>query len=132
MAHEMTKKERKIWKRAGFASGRKTLPRVTVRKGDRVQVMSGADAGKQGEILQVLRQENRVIIENVALVTRHQRRRPGVLQSESVEKPAPIHRSNVLPVCPNCEKPTRIGHRTLPDGQRVRACKHCDEILDKE
>ncbi|HZT95378.1 MAG TPA: 50S ribosomal protein L24 [Chloroflexota bacterium] len=131
MPAKMTKAERRTWKRSGFDGRRKSAPSVTVKKGDTVQLMTGADTGSRGQVLQVLRAENRVIVENVRLVTRHQRRRPGVLQSETVEKPAPVHRSNVMVVCPNCDRPTRIAHTTLPDGARVRSCKHCGEILDK-
>ncbi len=108
MPAKMTKAQRRVWKRSGFDSSRKTAPSVTVKKGDVVQVMTGADTGRRGQVLQLLRSENRVIVENVRVVTRHQRKRPGVLQSESVEKPSPIHRANVMVVCPNCDKPTRV------------------------
>lgn len=132
MAQKMTKAQRRIWKRSGFQSGRPTRPSVGLKKGDTVVVRGGADSGRQGKIVQVLRDENRVIVENIALVTRHQRRRPGVLQSETVEKPAPIHRSKVMLICPDCERPTRIGHTVLPGGQKVRVCRHCNATLDKE
>jgi large subunit ribosomal protein L24 len=132
VAAKLTKAERKVWIRAGFAPGRKNKPSMEIKKGDRVIVRTGADTGQQGEVLQVLASENRVIVENIRVVTRHQRRRPGVLQSETVDKASPIHRSNVMLVCPDCEKPTRIGHTTLPGGQRVRRCLHCNATLDKE
>jgi large subunit ribosomal protein L24 len=128
----LTKKQRHVLKRAGFASGRKLGPSITIKKGDTVIVRTGADAGRQGQVIQVLRAENRLLVENIRVVTRHQRRRPGVLQSETVEKPSPIHRSNVMLVCPDCQKPTRIGHATLPGGERVRRCLHCNATLDKE
>jgi len=131
-AASLTKKQRRVIDRAGFAPNRKIGPNVTIKKGDTVVVLTGADAGRQGQVLQVMRGENRVIVENIRLVTRHQRRRPGVLQSESIEKPSPIHRANVMLVCPDCERPTRIGHTTLPNGQRVRRCIHCNATLDKE
>ncbi|GEM_PF-40716 len=132
MAVKMTKAQRRVWKRSGYAEGRRSRPRMDIKKDDLVVVLTGADTGKQGKIVQVLRDQNRVIVENVAMVTRHQRRRPGVLQSETVEKPAPIHRSNVMIICPSCERPTRVGHSTLPDGNRIRICHHCNEILDRE
>jgi large subunit ribosomal protein L24 len=132
MPEKLTREQRKVAKRAGFAPGRKMQPNLTLKKNDVVQVISGTSAGRQGRIIQVLRRENRVIVDNVNMVTRHQRRRPGVLQSESVEKPAPVHRSNVMLVCPNCGKLTRIAHATLPDGKRVRSCKQCREIVDTE
>lgn len=132
MPGKLTKEQRKVVKRAGFARGRKMQPNLTIKKDDVVQVIAGASTGRQGRVVQVLRQENRVIVENVSMVTRHQRRRPGVLQSESIEKPAPVHRSNVALVCPNCGRATRVGHTTLPSGRRARICKHCHEIVDKE
>jgi len=132
MPARLTKRQRQVLRRSGHAPGRKLGPNITIKKGDVVVVRTGADAGRQGQVIQVMPSENRVIVENVRVVTRHQRRRPGVLQSETVEKPSPIHRSNVMVVCPDCQKPTRIGHATLPGGQRVRRCINCNATLDKE
>lgn len=132
MAAKLTKAERKVFVRAGFAQGRKNKPSLAIKKGDRVVIRTGADTGQRGEVLQVRAAENRVIVENIRVVTRHQRRRPGVLQSETVDKPSPIHRSNVMLICPDCEKPTRVAHTTLPGGQRVRRCIHCNATVDKE
>jgi len=132
MPSSLTKKQRRVRTRAGFHRVRKIGPNVELKKGDNVVVITGADSGRQGKILQVMRLENRVIVENIRVVTRHQRRRPGVLQSETVEKPSPIHRANVMLVCPDCERPTRIGHTVLPGGERVRRCIHCNATLDKE
>lgn len=132
MPAPVTKKQRRVLTRAGFAPGRKAGPNVTIKKGDLVVIRTGADAGRRGEVLKVMPAENRVVVENVAMVTRHQRRQPGVLQSETVEKASPVHRARVMLICPDCDKPTRIGHATLPGGQRVRRCLQCGATVDKE
>jgi large subunit ribosomal protein L24 len=109
--------------------------KVKIRKGDQVEVISGleADKGKRGEVIKVLPDEGRVVIQGVCMRTKHQRQvqsqgrtvKPGKVVFE-----APIHISNVMLVCPKCSKPTRVGlHR---DGESVvRVCKKCDATLDE-
>jgi large subunit ribosomal protein L24 len=105
-----------------------------VRRGDTVLVLSGADAGKRGRVLQALPQRERVIVEDVNVVTRHQRprsRQPSAQQQQGIiRKPAGIHVSNVMLVCPSCNLPTRIKHGQS-EGHTVRVCKHCSELIDK-
>ncbi len=102
---------------------------VHVRKGDLVKVLAGRDKGKEGHIIRAIPKENRVVVEKVNLVKRHQRATPdsegGVITME-----APIHVSNVMKVCTSCKKPTRIAHKFLANGMKVRACKHCGATLD--
>lgn len=105
--------------------------KMSIRKGDTVLVISGKDAGKKGKVLRALPAEERVVVEGVNIVKRHQRPRPGVVQSGIIEKEAPIHRSNVMLVCPRCGRPTRVAKRQLDDGRRVRACKKCGEVIDR-
>jgi large subunit ribosomal protein L24 len=107
-------------------------PKLSVRTGDEVQVITGKDRGKRGTITQVIPQENRVIVEGVNMVKRHLRRQPNALQAGIIDKPAPLSRSNVMLICPNCGEPTRIARTTLPDGKHARMCKNCNEIVDKE
>jgi large subunit ribosomal protein L24 len=107
--------------------------RLHVRKGDTVLVLSGADAGKRGRVIQSIPQRERVIVEDVNVVTRHQRprtRQPTADQQGIVRKPAGVHASNVMLVCPSCNQPTRIAHRES-EGRSVRICKHCGELIDK-
>ncbi|MCX6095569.1 MAG: 50S ribosomal protein L24 [Candidatus Bipolaricaulota bacterium] len=99
-----------------------------VRKGDRVKVIAGNDRGKVGKVLVVDPERNRIIVENVHMITKHQRptqtlREPGIIKRE-----APIHASNVLPLCPECGVPTRVGF-ALVDGEKMRRCKHCGETF---
>jgi large subunit ribosomal protein L24 len=104
-----------------------------IRKGDTVLVLSGADAGKRGRVLQALPQRERAIVEDVNVVTKHQRprsRQPTAQQQGEVKKPAGVHASNLMLVCPSCNLPTRIAHREM-EGRSVRICKHCAELIDK-
>ncbi|MBX6378386.1 MAG: 50S ribosomal protein L24 [Clostridia bacterium] len=103
-----------------------------VKKGDVVYVLSGKDRGKQGKVIRVIPDSRRVVVEGVNIVKRHVRARPPrVMQAGIIEQEAPIHASNVLPVCSACGRPTRVGRMVLEDGSRVRRCKRCGEVLDR-
>ena len=103
--------------------------KLKIKKGDKVVVITGRDKGKSGEVLRVLREENRVIVQGVHIVRRHTR--PGAGQPGGiVEKEAPIHVSNVAHVDPKTNEPTRIGYRFLEDGRKVRFAKRTGEVLD--
>ncbi len=100
-----------------------------IRKGDNVVVLAGRDKGKSGEVLQVRRADQRVIVQGVNMIRRHTRPRPGE-PGGIVEKEAPIHISNVAHVDPKSHKATRIGYRVLDDGRKVRYAKRSGEVLD--
>ncbi len=106
--------------------------KMNIKRGDVVQVISGSALwrGKRGRVLQVLPKENRLIVEGINLVWKHQRPMGRVMQGGRIQKPAPIHRSKVMLVCPHCDKPTRVKMRFLEDGRKVRTCKRCGEIMD--
>jgi len=101
-----------------------------LRKDDTVMVTAGKERGKTGKVLRFLPESNRVLIERINLVKRHIKPR-GVQQPGGIqEKEAAIHASNVVPICGRCNKPTRVGHRRLADGDVQRLCKRCGEPLD--
>jgi large subunit ribosomal protein L24 len=102
---------------------------MRVKKGDLVRVISGNDKGKEGKILKVFPKTERVIIEKINLIKRHTRATQTNPQGGIVEKEAPIHASNVMLVCPNTKKPTRIGKEILSDGSRARVSKRSGEML---
>lgn len=102
---------------------------IKIIKNDTVKVIGGNHKGKVGKVLKVYPKTNRIIVEKVQLVKRHQKRRSQQDQGGIVEKEAPIHVSNVLLVCPKCSKPTRTGVGHLSDGKKVRVCKSCNEML---
>ncbi|AAD36555.1 50S ribosomal protein L24 [Thermotoga maritima MSB8] len=105
---------------------------MRIKKGDLVEVISGKDKGKRGKVLRVIPKENKVIVENVNMVKRHQRPVPQLREGGIIEREAPIYASKVMVVCPACDKRTRVGYRFTEDGKKVRYCKKCGEIIDKD
>jgi len=100
-----------------------------VRKGDRVQVIAGNDKGKIGRVLTVYPERNRVIVENVNMITKHQRATQNLRQPGIVKREGTIHISNLLPICPECDEPTRVGFVDV-DGVKMRRCKQCGENFE--
>jgi len=94
-----------------------------VRKGDLVAVISGNDRGKRGRVLRVLPDQGRVIVEGVNLLYKHMRRSQKNPQGGRVRREAPIHASNVMPVDPETNKPTRV-RRQVEGGKKVRVGVH--------
>jgi large subunit ribosomal protein L24 len=105
---------------------------IGIRKGDQVKIVAGRDAGKTGRVLSVNAKKNSVVVEHAQIIKRHTRPNPGKnIKGGIVEKEGGINVSNVMLVCSNCGRHTRIGHNVLPDGSKVRACRHCKATLDK-
>ena len=107
-----------------------SLKKFRIKRGDRVVVISGRDRGRQGEVLRVLRKEDRLIVQGVNMVKRHQRPTAGH-PGGIIDKEAAIHVSNVAHVDPTSSKPTRVGYKTLDDGRKVRFAKRSGEIIDR-
>ena len=100
-----------------------------IKKGDRVVVTTGRDKGKSGEVLAVQRDQNRVLVQGVNLVKRHQK--PSqTAQGGIIEKEASVHISNVAHIDPKTDQPTRVGYRLLDDGRKVRFAKGSGEVID--
>jgi large subunit ribosomal protein L24 len=104
-------------------------PKMKIKKGDRVVVLSGRDRGKTGTVLRAIPTERRVVVEGVNMVKRHQRQTMQA-QGGVIEKEAPIHVSNVAHVDPQGGKATRVGFKVLDDGRKVRFAKRSGEIID--
>jgi len=101
-----------------------------VKKNDLVMVTTGREKGKTGKILKVINKKNRVVVEKVNFIKRHQRPTGQLRQGGIIEKEGPIHVSNVMIMCGKCNRPVRIGRRFLEDGKKVRVCRKCGEVLD--
>jgi large subunit ribosomal protein L24 len=101
-----------------------------VKKNDTVLVVAGAEKGKKGRVLSVEPKMDRLLIESVNMIKKHMKPNKQYSQGGIIEKEAPVHRSNVMLVCPKCDKPTRIGCSILEDGKKIRACKQCGEVVD--
>jgi large subunit ribosomal protein L24 len=102
---------------------------MRIKKGDRVRVIAGNDRGKEGVVLKVNPSTNRVIVEKVNMIKRHQRPTKVSPKGGIIEKEAPINASNLMLVCPNTKQPTRIGMAILSDGSRARVSKKSGEML---
>jgi len=102
-----------------------------VKKNDTVMVIAGKERGKTGKVLRVLPQENRAVVERLNMVKRHTKPRGPQNPGGILEKEAPIHLSNLMPMCDRCNAPVRIGTRSLQDGTKSRVCRRCNELLDK-
>jgi len=100
-----------------------------IKKVDKVIVISGRDRGKQGEVLRVLREENRVVVQGVHIVKRHTRQSAGN-PGGIIEKEAAIHVSNVAHIDPKSGKATKVGFKTLADGRKVRVARRSGETID--
>ncbi|MFA5975010.1 MAG: 50S ribosomal protein L24 [Elusimicrobiota bacterium] len=99
-----------------------------IRKKDKVLVLAGKNRGKQGEVVQVLKGNDRVIVSKVNFIKRHTRptqTQPGGIR----EKEAPLHLSNVMLICPKCNRAMRPKSDQLTDGTKVRICRKCGEML---
>lgn len=110
--------------------GTDSAVKCRIKKDDKVKVVSGKEKGKMGKVLKVLRDRNRLVIENVNFVKRHTRPGGQTRQGGIVEKEAPIHWSNVMLVCNKCINPVRIKMQRLEDGKTVRVCRKCGELID--
>jgi large subunit ribosomal protein L24 len=102
-----------------------------VRKGDTVQVIAGKERGRRGKVLIVLPTRQRVIVEKVNMIKRHQRPTQKLRQGGIIEREGPLSWSNVMVVCGKCDRPTRVGVRVLAEGRKVRVCRRCGEMIDK-
>ncbi len=102
-----------------------------IKKGDDVVVIAGKDKGRRGTVVRVLADEDRVIVENVNMVKKHQKPNPALgIPGGIIEKEMPIHVSNVMLYNPTTGKPDRVGFKTLEDGRKVRYFKSNGEVLD--
>jgi len=97
---------------------------VRIRKGDRVQVLSGKDRGKVGDVMRVIPAKNRVIVDGVNVAKRSTKAKRGTMQGGIIDKDMPVHASAVAVVCAQCG-PTRIGIRIDDQGRKIRVCRKC-------
>ncbi|MBI3994675.1 MAG: 50S ribosomal protein L24 [Nitrospirae bacterium] len=107
------------------------LPKFRIRKGDTVMITTGKDRGKTGKVLEVNRAKQRVFVEKLNIIKRHMKPSQQHRQGGIIEKEASIHLSNVRIVCKSCGKSARTGIRVMDDGEKMRYCKKCGEIIDR-
>jgi large subunit ribosomal protein L24 len=101
---------------------------MNVRKGDKVRVISGKDRGLEGRVIQAIPTREKVLVEGANRIKKHTKitsTQRGAQSGGIVTQEAPVHVSNVMVVCPGCNKPSRIGHRKDEAGRSQRVCKRC-------
>lgn len=103
--------------------------KLHIKKNDNVIVLSGKDKGKKGKVLTVIPKSGKVIVEGVAMATKHKKPRMQGEVGGIIHQETPIYACKVMHICPKCQQPTRIGRRTLENGENVRICKKCGEII---
>jgi len=108
---------------------------VRVIKGDIVEVLTGSQAAAErpnkvrGKVLRVIPKEGKVVVEGVNRRYKHVRRSQRYPQGGRIQRELPIDMSNVMPVCPKCDKGVRVGYKVNEDGSKERVCKKCGTVL---
>lgn len=100
-----------------------------VKKGDTVVVISGKDKGKKGKVLAAMPKANRVIVEGANMITKHKKPSGQMQQGGIIHQEGPIHVSNVMLYCNKDKTGVRVGSKVLDNGEKVRVCKKCGEVL---
>jgi len=104
-----------------------------IKKGDTVEIIAGRDIRERGEVIAILNKQNRVIINGLNMMKRHERARQvgnQQIPAQISDFEAPLHLSNVMLVCPSCDQKTRVGFRKREDGYKVRVCKKCESEIE--
>ena len=105
-----------------------STPKLQVKSGDTVVVISGADKGKEGKVLKADPKNGKVIVEGVNVASKHQKPRKQGEEGGIIKLETPIYACKVMVVCPKCGKPTRVAHKQ-ENGKNVRVCKKCGANL---
>ena len=116
--------------------GDTVMLRKTITGAQKGPKRTGGSAGKQqpgdqAKVLRVFPESDRVLVEGVRFIWKHQRPNQTAPKGAKIQKEAPIHVSNVQLVCPSCAKPTRVGHKRV-DGRNVRTCKKCQAVIQAQ
>ena len=98
-----------------------------IRKNDNVVVICGRDKGKQGTVISVNPKKGKVLVKGVEIITKHVKAKRQGENSRIVKEEGFLNTCKVMPVCPSCKKPCRVGVKFLDDGKKVRSCHRCKE-----
>jgi large subunit ribosomal protein L24 len=107
------------------------MEKTKIKKGDTVMVIAGRERGKTGKVLSLRHDAGKVVVEKLNIIKRHTKPSQKVRQGGILEREAPVAISNVMFFCGNCQKPVRLGIKTLDDGRRLRFCKKCKDVIEK-
>ncbi len=101
------------------------MTKLHIKKDDTVVILSGKDKGKQGKVLETSPKEQKVIVEGINMVTKHVKPRKAGQSGGIVKAEGPFYACKAMLICPSCAKPTRLAHKILEDGTKMRLCKKC-------
>jgi large subunit ribosomal protein L24 len=104
---------------------------MKIIKGDEVLVIRGKDKGARGRVRQNMPRADKIVVEGINIVRKHQRRTGTARQTGIIEVEAPLTRSKVMLVCPSCDAATRVGFRIDDNGAKTRFCKKCDSNIGR-
>jgi large subunit ribosomal protein L24 len=103
---------------------------TNLRVNDKVEVTAGKDKGRVGKVLRIEKEGNRIIVERINLIKKHQKATDATQSGQIIEKEAGLHISNVMLVCPECAETVKTGKKLLDDGTKVRVCKKCKATIE--
>ncbi|MFN8528755.1 MAG: 50S ribosomal protein L24 [Anaerolineae bacterium] len=104
-----------------------------IKKGDKVEIIAGKDKGERGEVSGVFPKENRVTVQNLNMLKKHQKARQAGNQqvpAQIIDFEGKMDLSNVMIICPSCDKTVRVGFRVRDDGFKVRVCRNCNADIE--
>jgi|SRR5665647_1191145 len=104
---------------------------TNLRVDDKVEVIAGKDKGRVGKILRLEKDSNRVVVERINMIKKHQKATDATQSGQIIEREAGIHISNVMLVCPECSENVRTGKKILDDGTKARVCNACKATIEK-
>ena len=107
------------------------MRQTRIKKNDTVLVIKGREKGKSGKVLRVMPEKGKAVVEKLNFIKRHAKPSQQMRQGGIIEKEAPLTLSNLMVLCPKCNKPVRTGKKRLEDRKTVRVCKKCGDTLDK-
>ncbi len=112
-----------------------SIPKVKIKAGDKVKVIAGKDKGKKGKVLQIFPLKSKASVEGINLAIKHMRPKKQGEKGQKIEFPAPLAVSNLLLICPKCNRPTRIKYKFLEKSENIknkklRMCSKCKELID--
>lgn len=101
-----------------------------IKQNDKVKILAGKDKDKTGKVLQIFPDKGRVSVEGLNLLIKHLRPSKQGEKGQRVEFPSAMDISNLMLVCPKCNKPTRVGYKVTDEGKKFRYCKKCNQTID--
>jgi len=103
---------------------------MKIKKDDTVLVITGKDKGKKGKVRFAYPDDERIMVEGINMVKKHAKAKQQVRQAGIIERESPISVASVMLMCSKCNKPVRVGYRTLQDGRKARICHACGEVVE--